>query len=468
MGHTRGPRRSLKLLLGLPVLLAAVLLLYRECSAHTNRSAEAVALTNRTIVRDIDGGSGDVRLYEFSVPAGASDLVLTAFSEKDSAVDLYAKFGKSPTPDSYDLKDAGDAVVKMISVLKPRAGKYFVMLHGAHGRFRDVSLSASYAPKGSVFKLGMHAHRLYNGGDWNGSSSPEPEFKYGVIRDWDISKLHDAVVWKQGGAIDFKLVDQVYDHHTRRGAKVIKTFGSVPTWASMRPNEQNKQYPNWPGGKSGPRSLDEYEDYVLRFVSHTKNALWAVEGWNEPYGCTPERSEFTTMTPTELADVQKRVYLATKRVSKNILVFSPAQAYVCGIPIILNARTSQNEPMSQYFDALAWHPYNRSARGDGRTSYVAEVSRVRRMLAEAGLRDMPIVDTEHGWLTAPKEGGKEFYAMSDDEKAQVLYETALLAKSLGVLAVAWYGYDNNMIGKPMTSPRISRGLQQSFEDFDSR
>ena len=36
---------------------------------------------------------------------------------------------------------------------------------------------------------------------------------------------------------------------------------------------------------------------------------------------------------------------------------------------------------------------------------------------------MPIADSEHGWLKARKEGGKEFYAMSDAEKAQVLDET---------------------------------------------
>lgn len=468
MGTTNRNRRSLKLWLGLPLLIVAVLLSYRECSATATRKAAVVSLANRVAVNDIDGGSGDRRLYVINVPEGASDLVLTAYSEKGDAVDLYARLGQPPTPEAYDLKDRGESTAKMIAVGKPRTGRYYVLLHGAHGRFRDVSLSASYAPKGSTFKLGMHAHRLYNGGDWNGASSPEPEFDYGVIRDWDISKLHDAVVWKQGGAIDFKLVDQVYDRHARRGAKVIKTFGSVPTWASMRPNEANKQFPNWPGAKSGPRSLDEYEDYVFRFVSHTKEALWAVEGWNEPYGCTPERSEFTTMTPTELADVQKRVYLATKRVSKAILVFSPAQAYVCGIPIILNARTSQGEPMSKYFDALAWHPYNRSARGEGRANFAIEVGRVRRMLAEAGLHDMPIVDSEHGWLEAPKEGGREFYGMSDAEKAQVLYETAQLAKSLGVLAVAWYGYDNNMIGKPMNSREISRRLQQSFDDLNTR
>ncbi len=428
-----------------------------------------VTLVNREEMTGIAGKSGSMRLYQINVPDGASDLVFSVFSKRDgNAVDLYVKAGAAPSPKSFDLKDNGPGSARMIGIRAPRPGKYFALLHGAHGGYDDVTLTAGYSPKGAEFKLGMHSHRLYNGGDWNGPQSREPTFAYGIIRDWDISHLHDAVIWKPDGSIHFKLVDQVYRSHRRRGAKVIKTFGTVPTWAARRPTEANKQYPNWPGAKSGPRDLDAYEDYVFRFVSHTKDALWATEGWNEPYACTADRTEFTTMTPTELADVQKRLYIATKRVSRDMPVFSPAQAYVCGIPIILNARTSQGEPMSNYFDALAWHPYNRSAKGNAGPSYAAEVSQVRRHLAQAGLAHMPIVDTEHGWLTEPKEGGKEFYALSDDEKGQVLYDTAQLAKSLGVLAVIWYGYDNNMIGRPMTSLALSRRMQHMHDEFNAQ
>jgi hypothetical protein len=78
---------------------------------------------------------------------------------------------------------------------------------------------------------------------------------------------------------------------------------------------------------------------------------------------------------------------------------------------------------------------------------------------------MPIADSEHGWLEAPKEGGKEFYAMSDAQKGQVLYETTQLAKSLGLIAVIWYGYDNDMIGRPMNSPELSRRLQQMYDEL---
>lgn len=428
----------------------------------------ATVLSNRVPLEPLSGAAGSSAIYQIEVPAGAGNLHFTTFGKSGAAgADLYVRYGAVPTPNDFDAKEAGRASDKTISIAASKAGKYYVLVHGAHGRYADLSLVASYSPADAVFKVGMHAHRLYNGGDWDGPPSLKPQFSYGVVRDWDISHLHDASIWKRDGSIDFNLVEQVYAGHAKSGAKVIKNFGTVPTWASKRPGEPNKQYPNWPGAKSGPRNLDEYEDYVFRFVSRMKDYLWAVEGWNEPYACPGDPTEFTTMTPTELADVQKRVYLAAKRVNPKILVLSPAQAYVCGIPTILNARTSQNEPMSKYFDALAWHPYNRSAKGNAGPSYAKEVYQVRRHLADAGLPDMPIADTEHGWLEPPKEGGKEFYAMTDAQKAQVLYETTQLAKSLGLLALVWYGYDNQMIGRPMTSAEISGRLQKIYEDFNT-
>jgi hypothetical protein len=448
--------------------IAIAIFLSGATQALNFQKGPVTSLSNRAGLDSLDGKSGSSSMYRLAVPAGARHLQFSVSTEEGKgATDIYVKFDGPPTTTSFDVKNTGPAKEKTILIPAPRTGTYYLMVHGAQGRYSGLSLVASYSPRGEDFKVGMHAHRLYNGGDWDGPSSPRPLFNYGVIRDWDISHLHDASVWKSDGSIDFSLIEKVYAGHAKQGAKVLKTFGSVPTWASKRPDEPNPHYPNWPGALSGPRNLDEYEDYVFRFVSRTKEYLWAVEGWNEPYACPGEPKEFTTMTPTELADVQKRLYLATKRVSRKILVFSPPQAYVCGIPTILNARTSQGEPMSKFFDVLSWHPYNRSAKADAGPSYAMEIMKVRRHLADAGLREMPIADTEHGWLEAPKEGGKEFYALNDAQKGQVLYETAQVGKSLGLLAIVWYGYDNMMIGRPMTSPVLSVRLQRMYDDFNT-
>ncbi|RJF96986.1 hypothetical protein D3870_21780 [Noviherbaspirillum cavernae] len=426
-------------------------------------------LFNRVVLEGLTAARDSERLYKMQVPAGARDLQFSVFGgDNGNAIDIYAGFGEPPSTSSFDARNLAGGDARMIAFSAPQAGTWYLLVRGARGAYMDASLVASYSMPGEIFKVGMHAHRLYNGGDSDGAASAEPQFGYGLIRDWDISHLQDAVVWRPDGSIDFSLIDRVYAGHARHGAKVIKTFGTVPTWVSKRPDEPNRQYPNWPGAKSGPRDLDLYEDYVYRFVSHTRKSLWAVEGWNEPYACPDDaEAEFTTMSPTELADVQKRVYRATKRVDPNILVFSPPQGYVCGIPTILDARTSQNEPMSQFFDALAWHAYNRSAQASAGQSYAMEIHRVRQYLAQAGLAQMPIVDTEHGWLPPPKEGGREFRELSDAQKGRVLQETAQLAKSLGLLAIVWYGYDDEFIGMPMKSPVISASLQESYRQLDA-
>lgn len=462
--------RKLRILIILCIVLAAAFTassLFPRESVNTGK--HTASLSNRVPVKKLSGRSGESRLYTITLPAGASNLHFTTWRDGSSGtIDLYVKFGAKPSSKSYDAKSIGNTSDKLISIPNPGPGKYYVLVDSPRGSYADHTLAASYSLPGETFKVGIHSHRLYNGGDWAGPESPEPLFKYALIRDLDISHLHDAAVWKPDGSINFSLIEKIYSAHAKNGAKILKNFGSVPTWASTRPEEPNPYYPSWPGSLSGPRDLDAYEDYIFRFVSRTKEYLWAVEGWNEPYACPGDPPEFTTMSPTRLADLQKRVYRATKRAAPDLIVFSPPQAYVCGIPTILSARTSEGEPMWKFFDAVSWHPYNRSAKGNAGPSYAKEVFEVRQHLEKAGLQHMPIADSEHGWLTAPKEGGKEFYAMNDTEKAQVLYETSRIAKSLGLLAVVWYSYDSEMIGRPMTSPIISARLHQMYEELNSQ
>lgn len=451
------------------IFVVLVLALGSSLAAFSMSSKENVAsLPNRAPVENLSGRSGNTLLYEIEVPKGGSNLHISSWRDGGSGtVDLYVKYGSKPTRRSYDEKSTGGDSDKLIVITEPKPGKYYVLLDAANGSFSKRTLSASYSLPGEVFKVGIHSHRLYNGGDWAGPQSPDPTFKYALIRDLDISHLHDAVVWNPDGSINFPLIEKVYTAHAKNGAKVLKNFGTVPTWASLRPTEPNRHYPNWPGMLSGPRDLDAYEDYVYRFISRMRAYLWAVEGWNEPYACPGDPPEFANMTPTRLADVQKRLYRAAKRVDPALPVFSPPQAYVCGIPTLLTARTSEGEPMWKFFDVLSWHPYNRSAKGNAGPSYAKEFYEVRRHLVKAGLPDMPIADSEHGWLPAPKEGGKDFHAMSDVQKAQVIYETTRLAKSLGAVALLWYSYDSEYIGRPMNSPILSAGFQRMYDDLNS-
>lgn len=324
------------------------------------------------------------------------------------------------------------------------------------------------------FHLGMHFHRYANNGGESGSPSPAPTYDYSVFRDWDCENLHCASVWLSNDTINEALIEQVYAAHAANGAKVLKTFGTVPTWASKRPGEANIRYPSYVGGLSGPANLTLYRSYVQRFVQRFNSYLWAVEGWNEPYPNTPfpndgEWPQYTTMSITELADVQKALYLGAKAANPNILVFSPAQAYISCIPYLLDARTTQGEPLHQFFDVLSFHPYNRDANGSASGGYTLanEVAQVRQMLTSRGL-SKPLADTEHGWLGGQKEGAAAWYSMTASQRATVLYETAQKAKEAGLITVCYYSHETELIGSPATTPTISTALNNIYTNLDTK
>lgn len=337
----------------------------------------------------------------------------------------------------------------------------------------SVPTSASETSPGNQFHVGLHAHRLYNNGGESGTPSTSPFINYGVIRDWDIENLHDAAVWLSDGSINESLVEQVYSGHYNNGARVLKVFGSVPRWAARRPDEVNNHYPNYTGGLSGPSDLDRYQDYCFRFISRFRKYIWAVEGWNEPWGengyyvqnwdGTGTGPEFSSQSPTEQADTQKALYLAAKRVDPNMLVFAPAQSYTSGITPLMRATTSQGEPIHQFFDVVPWHPYNMSAGAVAGGDYENDFNTVRQYMIDGGA-NKPMADTEHGffgWARASWD------ALSDSQKGQVLYDTAALAKRLGLVCVCWYSYDDDLISNPADNSTIQTKIGQAYTDLDT-
>jgi beta-glucanase (GH16 family) len=330
--------------------------------------------------------------------------------------------------------------------------------------------------------MGMHSNH------WPDSSSPTPSFHYGVFRDWDSPGAQDFNIWNSDGSINYAQAQHVYDAHEGRGAKILHCFSWVPSWASKRPSEYNPRTGNSDGFLAGPADLTAYEDYCYRYISHFRDQLYAVEGWNEPYpnSASPSDGEwpqFTTMTPNELADCQKAVWNAAKRVDPNLLVFSPAQAYVGGIDDMLSGKTAAGEPIGNFFDVLAWHPYNRSADVQG-IGYVGfsledEANQVRQILKQYGL-NKPLADTEHGWLGGSKEGGQQWAGLSRYDQGRVLYETAKKAKDIGLLCVCYYAYEHQvnedypgqpspgLIGNPAANPQVAQWLESAYKDFDGK
>ncbi|CAM5269028.1 Peptidase OS=Rhodanobacter lindaniclasticus OX=75310 GN=B1991_14740 PE=3 SV=1 [Rhodanobacter lindaniclasticus] len=103
-------------------------------------------LQNNVGVSGVSGASGADNDYFITVPAGASNLVMSISGGSGDA-DLYTKFGSAPTTGSYDCRPYKSGNAESCSVASPTAGKYYIKVHG-YSSYSGVTVKASYSTGG--------------------------------------------------------------------------------------------------------------------------------------------------------------------------------------------------------------------------------------------------------------------------------------------------------------------------------
>ncbi|CAM5268245.1 M4 family metallopeptidase [Rhodanobacter lindaniclasticus] len=102
-------------------------------------------LQNNVGVSGVSGASGADNDYFITVPAGASNLVMSISGGSGDA-DLYTKFGSAPTT-RYDCRPYKSGNAESCSVASPTAGKYYIKVHG-YSSYSGVTVKASYSTGG--------------------------------------------------------------------------------------------------------------------------------------------------------------------------------------------------------------------------------------------------------------------------------------------------------------------------------
>ena len=103
-------------------------------------------LQNNVAVSGVSGASGADNDYFITVPAGASNLVMSISGGSGDA-DLYTKFGSAPSTSSYDCRPWKSGNSESCSVASPAAGKYYIKVHG-YSSYSGVTVKASYSTGG--------------------------------------------------------------------------------------------------------------------------------------------------------------------------------------------------------------------------------------------------------------------------------------------------------------------------------
>ena len=104
------------------------------------------ALQNGVPVSGVSGSSGADNNFSITVPAGASNLVMSISGGSGDA-DLYTKFGSAPTTSSYDCRPYKSGNSESCTVSSPQAGTYYLKVHG-YSSYSNVTVKASYTTGG--------------------------------------------------------------------------------------------------------------------------------------------------------------------------------------------------------------------------------------------------------------------------------------------------------------------------------
>lgn len=106
-------------------------------------TSQVQALTHNTPVANLAGAQGSVGNFRFAVPAGMASVTISIAGGTGDA-DLYVKYGQLATTSVYDQRPYLGGNNETVTLTNPRAGDYFVMLHG-YRAYAGVTLQASHA-----------------------------------------------------------------------------------------------------------------------------------------------------------------------------------------------------------------------------------------------------------------------------------------------------------------------------------
>ncbi|WP_426700438.1 M4 family metallopeptidase [Rhodanobacter sp. Col0626] len=116
------------------------------CPGGGDPGGSTTELQNNVGVTGVSAATGADNDYFITVPAGATNLVMSISGGSGDA-DLYTKFGSAPTTSSYDCRPYKSGNAESCTVAAPSAGKYYVKAH-AYAAYSGVTVKASFTVGG--------------------------------------------------------------------------------------------------------------------------------------------------------------------------------------------------------------------------------------------------------------------------------------------------------------------------------
>ena len=268
--------------------------------------------------------------------------------------------------------------------------------------------------------FGLHIHHLAYPVPTPWPNMPVPQWRL-----WDAD-----VTWPDlepsKGQWRFEKLDAYVSLAQQHGTGILLPLGGSPRWASARPSVPSNYYP---GFTAEPLDIEDWRTFVRTVASRYKGRIQAYEIWNEP-----NLREFWTGTTDQMLTLTKEASQIIRSVDSNAIVVSPAATADYGIPWVAEFVKKGG---GQYVDVIGFHFYV-NPHTLPPEDMVPVIQRVRQVMADNGLANKPLWNTETGWLEPARFD-------SDELAAGFLARAYILSWAAGVQRFYWYAWDNRSL-----------------------
>lgn len=266
--------------------------------------------------------------------------------------------------------------------------------------------------------VGLTTHQWPEPYPWGSGASPAPAFAYGAIR------LHDYWWWASietaDGVFDWSRVDRWIE--ANKGKTCVLTIYGTPPFHATNGQHKPKGY-NFPAGNSIP-SYPALARFAVELAKRAQGKCEPViETWNEiSTAADGPHHFFSSPDPVVWCRMTKVVFDAVKAYDPSIRVLAPSQVDWSGL---VTKYAQACNTLGVKPDGFPYHFYG--IRSD---SVAKKIDEIRAALDAAGWQDVPLYNSEFGYLD-----GK---APSADEMKAIL----TIAAMKGMKMMVAFSYDN--------------------------
>jgi hypothetical protein len=265
--------------------------------------------------------------------------------------------------------------------------------------------------------FGLHIHHLAYPVPTPWPNMPVPQWRL-----WDAD-----VTWPDlepsKGQWRFEKLDAYVSLAQQHGTGILLPLGGSPRWASAGPSVPSNYYP---GFTAEPANIEDWRSFVTTVASRYKGRIQAYEIWNEP-----NLREYWTGTTDQMLTLTKEASHIIHSVDPNAIVVSPAATADYGIPWLAEFLKKGG---AQYVDVIGFHFYV-NPHTLLPEDMLPVIQHARQILADNGLANKPVWNTETGWLEPAKFD-------SDELAASFLARAFILSWAAGIQRFYWYAWDN--------------------------